>query len=95
MIELDVAGIDNESGVEAGRAAMEAHSMDPVKVLAFARSLGAQSIHTVLVGCEPVPSNESEELADILMGLSEPVRASIDEAVKMIDSLVDEFFTIN
>jgi hydrogenase maturation protease len=95
LIELDVAGIDNESGVEAGRAAMEAHSMDPVKVLAFARSLGAQSIHTVLVGCEPVPSNESEELADILMGLSEPVRASIDEAVKMIDSLVDEFFTIN
>lgn len=94
LIELDLAGIDHESGVEAGRAAMEAHSMDPVKVLAFARSLGAQPINTVLVGCEPVPLNESEEDAAMQMGLSEPVQASIDEAVKMIDSLVDEFLAI-
>jgi len=28
------------------------------------------------------------------MGLSEPVRASLDEAVKMIDSLVDELLAI-
>jgi len=65
-----------------------------VKVLAFARSLGAKPIYTVLVGCEPVPLNESEEHAAMQMGLSEPVRASIDEAVKMIDSLVDEFLAI-
>ena len=90
-IQLDWAGMDHEMGVEAGRAAMEAHSMDPVKVLAFARSLGVRPIHTVLVGCEPVPLNETEENAAMQMGLSEPVRASVDEAVKMIDSLVDEF----
>jgi hydrogenase maturation protease len=94
LIELDLAGIDHESGVEAGRAAIEAHSMDPVKVLAFARSLGARPIHTVLVGCEPVPLNQSEEDEAIQMGLSEPVQASVDEAVKMIDSLVDEFLAI-
>ncbi len=94
LIEPDLAGIDPEKGVEAGRAAMEAHSMDPLKVLAFARTLGAQPIHTFLVGCEPAPLNESEEHAAMQMGLSEPVRASIDEAVKMIDSLVDTLLAI-
>jgi hydrogenase maturation protease len=94
LVEPDLTGIDPEKGVEAGRAAMEAHSMDPVKVLAFARSLGARPIQTFLIGCEPVPFNESEAQATMLMGLSEPVHASLDEAVKMIDSLVDELLAI-
>ena len=94
LIEPDLAGIDPEKGVEAGRAAMEAHSMDPVKVLAFARTLGARPMHTVLVGCEPALLNESEENPEMQMELSEPVRAAIDEAVKMIDSLVDELLAM-
>jgi hydrogenase maturation protease len=94
LIEPDLSAMDPIKGVEAGRAAMEAHSMDPLKVLAFARTLGAQPIHTFLVGCEPALFNESEEHAEIQMGLSEPVRASIDEAVKMIDSLVDKLLAI-
>ena len=94
LIEPDLAGIDPEKAVKAGRAAMEAHSMDPLKVLAFARTLGAQPIHTFLIGCEPMPLNESEEHIEIQMGISEPVRASLDEAVRMIDSLVDELLAI-
>jgi hydrogenase maturation protease len=94
LIEPDLASIDPETGVEAGRAAMEAHSMDPLKVLAFARTLGARPIRTLLIGCEPVPLNENEEQIEMQMGLSEPVRASIDEAIKMIDSLVDELLAI-
>lgn len=90
LIEPDLAGIDPEKGVEAGRAAMDAHSMDPVKVLAFARALGARPIHTLLVGCETALLNESEDYAEMQMGLSEPVQAAIDEAVVMIDSLVEE-----
>jgi hydrogenase maturation protease len=90
LIEPDLAGIDPEKGVEAGRAAMDAHSMDPVKVLAFARALGARPIHTLLVGCEPAIFSESEDYTIMQMGLSEPVRAAIDEAVMMIDSLVEE-----
>jgi hydrogenase maturation protease len=90
LIEPDLAGIDPEKGVEAGRAAMDAHSMDPVKVLAFARALGARPIHTLLVGCEPAVFSESEDYTIMQMGLSEPVRAAIDEAVMMIDSLVEE-----
>jgi len=94
LIEPDLTGIDPEKGVVAGRAAMDAHSMDPVKVLAFARTLGARPIHTLLVGCEPVLFNESEDYAEMQMGLSEPVKAAIDEAVKMIDSLVDELLAM-
>jgi hydrogenase maturation protease len=90
LIEPDLTGVDPEKGVVAGRAAMDAHSMDPVKVLAFARTLGARPIHTLLVGCEPALFNESEDYAEMQMGLSEPVKAAIDVAVKMIDSLVDE-----
>lgn len=88
LIEPDLAGIDPEKGAEASRAALDAHSMDPVKVLAFARTLGARPIHTLLVGCEPAILSESEDYADMHMGLSEPVQAAIGDAVKMIDSLI-------
>ncbi len=95
LIEPDLAGIDLEKGVEAGRVALDAHSMDPVKVLAFARTLGARPIHTLLVGCEPTVFNRSEDYADMQMGLSEPVRAAVDEAVKMIDSLIEDLLSID
>ena len=33
---------------------IDAHGMDPVKVLALARTLGAESLpRTLIVGCEP------------------------------------------
>ena len=88
LIEPDVAHLSFEKGVEAGRAALDAHSMDPVKVLAYARTLGAQPIHTLLVGCEPSTFGGGEDYAEMEMGLSEPVQTAVDEAVKMIDSLV-------
>jgi hydrogenase maturation protease len=84
LIEPDLANISPEQGAEASRAALDTHSMDPVKVLAFALTLGAQPIRTLLVGCEPSPI--SEDYTE--MGLSEPVQAAVDEAVKMIDSLI-------
>lgn len=88
LIEPDLSGMTPEKGVEAGRVAVDNHSMDPVKVLAFARTLGAKPIRTLLVGCEPfLMSDDSTEMQ---MGLSEPVQAAIDEAVKMIDSLVEQ-----
>ncbi len=88
LIEPDLTGIDPEKGLEAGRTAVETHSMDPLKVLAFARTIGARPIHTLLVGCEPVPLPEAE--AAMQMGLSDVVRASVDEAIRMIDELIDE-----
>lgn len=94
LIEPDTTGMSPEKGVEAGRAALDAHSMDPVKVLAFARTLGAKPIHTLLVGCEPTPLEGDGDYADMQMGMSEPVQAAVAEAVKMIDSLVERLLGV-
>ena len=94
LIEPDLTGINPEKGLEAGRSAVETHSMDPLKVLSFARTVGARPVQTFLIGCEPVPFDEDEEHAAMQMGLSDPVRASLDEAIQMIDSLVDELLAI-
>ena len=42
-----------EPEVEAGDMALDAHGMDPVKVLALARQLGDVPERVLLVGCEP------------------------------------------
>ena len=93
LIEPDLSGISAEKGVEAGRIALDNHSMDPVKVLAYARTLGAKPIHTLLVGCEPTPMGTGNDYMDMQMGLSEQVEAAVIEAVKMIDSLVEQLLT--
>ncbi len=97
LIEPTLSDVSPEQGAQVGMAALDAHSMDPVKVLAFARTLSSLSggqvtrpIHTLLVGCEPSPPGEGEDYTEMQMGLSEPVRAAVDEAVKMIDTLVEE-----
>ena len=89
LIEPDLSDMSPEKGVEAGRVALDNHSMDPVKVLAYARTLGAKPIHTLLVGCEPSPMGESD-YTEMQMGLSEPVQVAVAEAVKMIDSLIEQ-----
>jgi hydrogenase maturation protease len=90
LIEPDLTGLDPQQGADAGRAGLDAHSMDPVKVLAFAMTLGARPGRTLLVGCEPTPFGNGEDYADMQMGLSAPVQAALDEAVKMIDLLVEQ-----
>ena len=89
LIEPDLSGLSFEKGVDAGRVALDNHSMDPVKVLAYARTLGAKPVHTLLVGCEPSPVSESD-YTEMQMGLSGSVQAAVAEAVKMIDSLVEQ-----
>lgn len=66
-------------------ALIEAHSMDPVKVLRLAAALGAQVKRLLLVGCEPMTSPDVEDMQG---GLSEPVRAAEEEAVVLIESLI-------
>lgn len=102
LIEPDLSNMSPEKGVEAGRVAVDTHSMDPVKVLAFSRTLGTlsgeqvtQPIYTLLVGCEPSPFGGDEDYAEMQMGLSEPVQAAVGEAVKMIDSLVEKLLQTN
>jgi hydrogenase maturation protease len=64
---------------------IDPHSMDPVRVLATARSLGKVSAEVFIVGCEP--SDFGDELEG-RMGLSEPVAAAIPETIKLLRDLV-------
>ena len=88
LIEPDMAYLSAEQGARAGSVALDTHSMDPVKVLAYARTLGAQPIRTLLVGCEPSVFDGADAFMEMSMGLSEPVQAAIEPAIHMIDSLV-------
>jgi hydrogenase maturation protease len=55
-----------------------------LKVLRLARALGAPARPLLVVGCEPAPTGEKDEMK---MELSEPVRAAVDEAVALVASL--------
>jgi hydrogenase maturation protease len=74
---------------EEGDAVPEAHGMDPVKVLALARELGHLPGRVLVVGCEP-RTRMSPDDEDLRMELSEPVRAALDGAVGLVESLIDE-----
>ena len=77
---------------DGAAAAVEAHAMDPVKVLALARQLGRLPARVLVVGCEPawVGSVEDGEMG---MELSEPVRAALDPAVTLVEELLGELTT--
>ncbi len=89
LIEPKLDDISPEKGAEAGRVGLDTHSMDPLKVLAFARTLGARPIRTLLVGCEPAKIIGIEDYSEMEMGLSEPVQAAVAGAAEMIDTLVE------
>ncbi len=89
VIEPDLDELDSLDGQTA---AVDAHNMNPMKVLAMVKSLGGEFKKIYLVGCEPFYTGED----DIgFMGLSEPVEAAIDEAVKTVESVVAKITTEN
>jgi hydrogenase maturation protease len=73
----------------AGPAMLDAHGMDPVKVLALARQIGDVPSRILVVGCEPLVRMTGDE--DELVGeLSEPVRAAVPAAVEMVESVLED-----
>ncbi len=60
--------------------------MDPVKVLHLVKTLGGQPQRILVVGCEPATFGPEEGR----MGLSEPVQMAVDEAVRMVEQLVEK-----
>ena len=72
-----------------GPPALDAHGMDPVKVLALARSVGGRLPRTLIVGCEPARLVSPEE-EDIVAELSEPVRASLERATALVEELLED-----
>src|SRR5215216_5371346 len=73
-----------------GEVVLDTHGMDPVKVIKLSRALGAKPTRTLVVGCEPQVVVSEEDYDDMLMELSEPVRAAAEEAAKLVESLVEE-----
>ena len=65
---------------------VDAHTMDPVKVLRLAKSMGAQPGRILLVGCEPGELGDD----DGRMGISQPVEIAVLQACKTVRSLVDQ-----
>jgi hydrogenase maturation protease len=81
VVEPDLTEF-NQGGRHPG--VVDAHAMNPVSVLRMAAGMGAQLKRILLVGCVPATLGPEEGQ----MGLSEPVAAAVDEAVKLVASLV-------
>jgi hydrogenase maturation protease len=62
---------------------VDAHAMHPVSVLALAKTLGGDLPRTLVLGCEPGAVEE-------FTTLSEPVRAALDEAERLLAELLDD-----
>jgi hydrogenase maturation protease len=76
---LHVFEADHEmTSVTAG---LDAHSMDPAAVFASLRALGGGLPRTVVIGCEV------DDVEDGI-GLSDPVRDAVPEAVRTVESVV-------
>ncbi len=82
VIEPDLKALDSP---DASPATMEAHAMNPVSVLRTARAMNIELKNVLLVGCEPETLGGEEGQ----MGLSAPVEAAVDEAVKLVESVVN------
>jgi hydrogenase maturation protease len=81
VVEPDLNDL-NSAGAEQGW--IEPHAMNPLGVLRMAKSMGGELKRVLLVGCVPATLGPEEGQ----MGLSEPVAAAVDEAVKLVGSLV-------
>jgi hydrogenase maturation protease len=71
-----------------GEGGVDAHGMDPVRVLALARTLGDGPVpRTFVVGCEPHTHMTAED-EHIVAELTEPVRAALEPAVALVEDLL-------
>ena len=77
----------NVKNLQTQDSTFEAHTLDPVKVLAFAQAMGAKLNRVLLVGCEPASLGEDEGGR---IGLSARVERAVDEGVKMVEELVGQ-----
>jgi hydrogenase maturation protease len=72
------------------RARIEAHGMDPVKVLKLARSMGAKPAPTYVLACQPETPHWADAYEDVQVGLSEPVLEALPKARQMAESFLME-----
>ena len=80
VIEIDAKRLVE---IDANGPSLDAHAMDPMTVLALVKTIGGKPKRLLLIGCEPAPVAEQEDL-----GLSKPVAVMVDKAVELVESLV-------
>jgi hydrogenase maturation protease len=80
VIEPDLEGLAPD---------VDAHGMDPVKVLALARAVGGRLPRTLLVCCEPQTRMTGEE-DEVVIVLSPPVAAALEPAAAVVGELVGD-----
>lgn len=71
-------------------AGVETHGVDPELVLRLARSLGSVPGRLLVVGCRPERVVDPERGDEMLAELSEPARAAVPEAARLVRELVAE-----
>jgi hydrogenase maturation protease len=82
-LELNALGSSEDQALPL----LDAHSMDPMKVLRLARSMNGRVRRVVLIGCEPADLGSDEEGR---LGMSEVVEAAVPQAIAMVKLLVAE-----
>jgi len=65
----------------------ETHGMNPMRVLAMAKSMGAAWKRLLVVGCEPDPQSVDPE-GEGALGLSEAVRPALETTVEVVRRLI-------
>jgi hydrogenase maturation protease len=83
VIEPDLKVLDDP---DTPQTVIEAHAMNPVSVLRMARAMNIEVKDVLLVGCEPGTLGGEEGQ----MGLSAPVEAAVEEAVKLVEALIEK-----
>jgi hydrogenase maturation protease len=81
VMELDPAAPSAAPEQGRGIPLLDGHGMQPDVVFGMLNLLGAEAGRVLLVGCEPASIDER-------IGLSEPVTAAVDEAVRIVLDLV-------
>jgi hydrogenase maturation protease len=81
---LDLEGV----GSEPPAGELDAHGLHPARVLQLARALGEVCPWLRLVGCEPLTFGSEDEP---VMGLSAPVQAAVEEAVRLVEALTRNY----
>ena len=81
-----------EPDLQDAEPVLDAHSMDPVRVLGLARTLGTLPPRVLVVGCEPATAMTLDD-EELVMGLGPEVTAAIDKAVELVETVLDDLLT--
>lgn len=72
---------------------IDAHSMEPLKVLRTASAMGPLPAQIFIVGCEPATLPADFDDGITALEMTPAVRAAIPEAIDMIDRLIEKLTT--